>query len=114
MSDLIQYPWKCHSDDVYSDRAIKKSSRVECIFFEVDGKPADAVKGYVSKSGLFCGLLFRRAGNWERGVFGQRSAYESTFELRGEERFTSMFFTENGTFSALAVLSLRLPPLGSY
>ena len=59
---------------------------------EKESKRIDVVKGYVGKSGDFCGLLFRRDSDWESNVFGHRSAYELTFELMEGERFRSIFF----------------------
>jgi len=103
ISEMLQFPWKCRLDDVTADRKIKPTSRVACVFFdEEEGKRIDAVKGYVGKSGDFCGLLFRRDGSWESNVFGHRSAYELTFELIEGERFASIFFPEKD-LKALAV-----------
>jgi len=59
---------------------------------EKEGRRIDAVKGYISKSGDFCGLWFRRDGGWESNAFGHPSAYELTFELMEGERFASIFF----------------------
>ncbi|RPB04039.1 hypothetical protein L873DRAFT_1668292 [Choiromyces venosus 120613-1] len=107
ISEMLQFPWKCRLDDITADRKIKPTSRVACIFFdEEEGKRIDAVKGYVGKSGDFCGLLFRREGDWESNVFGHRSAYELTFELMEGERFTSIFFPERD-LKALALCTNR-------
>lgn len=100
-------------DDITADRKIKPTSRVACVFFDEEGgKRIDAVKGYVGKSGDFCGLLFRRDGDWENNVFGHRSAYELTFELMEGERFTSIFFPEED-LKALAVRHIALRIDGS-
>jgi len=107
ISEMLQFPWKCRLDDVTADRKIKPTSRAACVFFdEEEGKRIDAVKGYVGKSGDFCGLLFRRDGGWESNVFGCRSAYELTFELMEGERFASIFFPED--LKALAVRHIVL------
>lgn len=108
VSEMIQYPWKCRTDEIFPDGKIKTTSRVACIFFDDEGdKRVDAVKGYVNKSGHFCGLVFRRNGNWGDKVFGDRSAYEVTKELKEGERITSLFLPDGNT-GALAVSSKRL------
>lgn len=107
VEEMVRYPWKCRIDDVVPDEEIEATSHVACIFFDeelVEDQRADAVKGYVSKSGRFCGLAFRRNGNWGDKVFGHRSAYEVTMELGEGERFTSLYLPEGNT-EALAVRS---------
>ncbi|CUS15030.1 unnamed protein product [Tuber aestivum] len=100
--EMLQFPWKYRMIDVTADRKIKPTSRVARVFFdEEEGKRIDAVNGYVGKRGDFCGL-FRSDGDWESNVIGHRSAYELTFELMEGERFTSIFFLEEG-LKALAL-----------
>lgn len=103
VSEMIQYPWKCRTDDIVPGGEIKTTSRVACIFFDDEGdQRVDAVKGYVSITGHFCGLVFRRNGNWGDKVFGHRSSYEVTMELREGERITSLYLPD-GNAEALAV-----------
>lgn len=110
VSEMIQYPWKCRSDDIVPNGEIKTTSRVACIFFDnEEDQCVDAVKGYVSMSGHFCGLVFRRNGNWEDKVFGHRSAYELTMELSDGERITSLYLPDKNT-GALAVCSKHHSP----
>ena len=71
-------------------RSISAGGKVE--LDEKKGKRIDAVKGYVGKSGDFCGLRFRRDGGCESNVFGHRSAYELIFELmEGEPFYVGIF-----------------------
>lgn len=115
---MILLPWKCRTDaddispdgdiNLPSKQLLKPSSEpllhVACAFFdEEDGKQVDAVKGYVGDDGAFCGLLFRRDGDWERVVFGARSSFEFTFELLKGERFTSIFQGDDPQVRGLAV-----------
>lgn len=103
VSEMVQYPWKCRTDDIVPSGEIKEESHVACIFFdEEENKRVDAVKGYVSRSGHFCGLIFRRNGDWGNEVFGNRSAYEVTMELKEGETFTSLYLP-HGDIQAIAV-----------
>ncbi|KAH0610106.1 uncharacterized protein H6S33_012652 [Morchella sextelata] len=117
VSEMVQYPWKCRTDEIMPVGDIKPTSRVACVFFDDEaGKGVDAVKGYVSKSGQFCGLVFRRGGSWCDNVFGHRSAYEVTMELKKGEKFTSLY-SPDGNTGALALctsMSRTTPWFGTF
>lgn len=116
VAEMVQYPWKCRTDVITPDGEITPTSRVACVFFDDEGgQRVDGVKGYVSKSGHFCGLVFRRNGNWCDNIFGHRSAYEVIMELGEGEKFTSLYLPSENT-EALAVYfkPLYLTYIGSY
>lgn len=105
--ELIHYKWNHRPDNVRPDASISSSAMVASIFFDENASGAvDAVKGFVTNEGRFCGLIVRRAGLWVESVFGQRSAYERTFELQAGEFVTGIACPEiNGRPSpeALAI-----------
>ncbi|KAL7276946.1 hypothetical protein RUND412_000039 [Rhizina undulata] len=105
VSEKVLFPWKSKAYDISPDGGgVEASSRPICTFFDDEEShlPIDAVKGYVNSSGKFCGLLFRRGGNWEENVFGQRSGYEIQMDLQKGEKFTSMFLSKRSA-DALAL-----------
>jgi hypothetical protein len=109
----IRFPWRAHNQEIMEDRDIPETAyAISTLFGDNDFGRIDAVKGYVTRHGQFCGLLFRRNGGWSEGVFGERSAYEILFELREGECFTSIFLPEEegrrGS-SALAVCASVSP-----
>lgn len=110
VSEMIQYPWKYRTDKIVPDGEIEATSRVACIFFDNEGdQRVDAVKGYATKSGHFCGLLLRRNGNWGDKALGHRSSYEVTMELMDGERITSLYLPDEN-MGALAVRSKHDSP----
>lgn len=107
VSGLIRYPWRKYRQNIVADGEVPDTTRVACTFFDDEGSDSgtiDAVKGYVTFEGRFCGLTFRRHGKWSKEVFGQASAYETTMELQPGEYFTSLCLPEiNGKPSPEAV-----------
>jgi len=106
---LIKFPWKA-SNEFTEDCYIPESAHVASTVFESnEAGRIDAVKAYVTREGRFCGLIFRREGKWPKGAFGERSAFETTFELREGEFVDSIFVPRVGATrdsGALAVLVL--------
>ena len=91
ISKMLQFPWKYRLDD----KTAESLPPVLHVYLLMEGwKQIDAVRGYVGKSGDFCGLLFRRDGSWESNVCGHLSAYELAFELAEGEPFTRISFLE--------------------
>ncbi|KAA8893711.1 hypothetical protein FN846DRAFT_1003903, partial [Sphaerosporella brunnea] len=91
----LRFPWRAHDPEIVEDHDLPETAyAISTLFGDNDAGRIDAVKGYVTRSGHFCGLLFRRNGKWSDGVFGERSAYENIFELRKGESFISIFLPE--------------------
>lgn len=99
LSKLIRFPWKAHPsyENVSENRDIPESAHVTSTFFEDnEAGRVDGLKGYVNRQGKFCGLLVRRNGRWAEEAFGDRSAYETTFELRKGEFIDSILTPVTG------------------
>ena len=71
-------------------------------------EPVDAVKGYITREGLFCGLTFRRGGNWCEDVFGARSAFEIIVELAKGEEIVSAWISGTSAISVSNSFGLSL------
>ena len=99
------FPW--HRKNIWADRKLSSNYTVEFKYFHVETgcRRVDGVKGYITRKGDFCGLLFRRDGEWDDRVLGLRSAFEITMELGEGEKFVSAW--TSGT-SALAVCNPTL------
>lgn len=94
-----RFPW--YHKGIHSDCSLSPASTVTHEYFDdAENRKVDAIKGYINKAGNFCGLLFRRNGEWGEKIFGEMSAYEITAELGDGERISSAYIS--GT-SALAV-----------
>lgn len=99
-----RFPW--YHRGFHADRNVSSACFVTHEYFEdMEGRNVDAVKGYINKQGNFCGLLFRRGGEWSENVFGEMSAFEITHELGEDEIISSAYIS--GT-SALAVSFFHL------
>jgi hypothetical protein len=95
LTKLIRFPWKTRCEDITEDREIPEASYVVSTLFEDnEAGRVDGLKGYVTPMGRFCGLLLRRNGRWSKEAFGDRSAYETTFELNEGESIDSIFIPE--------------------
>lgn len=97
LTKLIRFPWKARHDypEISEDRDIPELAYVASTFFEDnEAGRLDGIKGYVTRTGRFCGLLLRRNGNWAEEAFGERSAYETTFDLHEGESIDSIFVPE--------------------
>jgi hypothetical protein len=109
----IRFPWRAHDQEIMEDSDVPETAyAISTLFGDNAAGRIDAVKGYVTRKGKFCGLLFRRNGKWSEGVFGERSAYETPFYLEAGECFTSIFLPEKGgkrESNALAVCVLFFP-----
>lgn len=100
-----RFPW--YHRGFHADRSLSPACFVTHEYFEdKTGRGVDAVKGYINRYGNFCGLLFRRGGEWSESIFGEMSAFEITMEL-GKDEVISSAYTSGTT--ALAV-SLPRPP----
>ena len=94
-----RFPW--YHRGFHTDRTLSPACSVTYEYFEdIGGRKVDAVKGYINRDGNFCGLLFRRGGEWSESVFGEMSAFEITIEL-GEDEVICSAYTSGTT--ALAV-----------
>ncbi|KAI5854718.1 hypothetical protein BZA05DRAFT_248172 [Tricharina praecox] len=93
---LIRFPWRASDRNIIEDFYISETAYVVSTVFDESSETGhvDAVKAYVTREGRFCGFIFRRRGKWPKGVFGERSAFETTFELWEGERFDSIFVPE--------------------
>ncbi|KAF8537164.1 hypothetical protein BDD12DRAFT_746052 [Trichophaea hybrida] len=95
LTKLIRFPWKACDKNITEDRDIPETSHVASTLFEDnEAGRVDGLKGYVTQTGRFCGLLLRRNGKWAKEAFGDRSAYETTFELNDGESIDSIFIPE--------------------
>jgi len=100
-----RFPW--YHLGFHADHQLSPTCSVTYEYFEdKSGREVDAVKGYINRDGNFCGLLFRRGGEWSESVFGEMSAFEITMELGEGEVICSAYIS--GT-TALAVSLPRSP-----
>lgn len=109
LSKLIRFPWKAHPDyeDVLENQDIPESAHVTSTFFENnEAGRVDGLKGYVNRHGKFCGLLVRRNGCWAEEAFGDRSAYETTFELQKGEFIDSILTPVTGKKAVPSAVAL--------
>jgi hypothetical protein len=106
----IKFPWRAHDQDIVEDSDIPETAHtISTLFGDNDAGRIDGVKGYVTRKGKFCGLLFRRNERWSEGVFGERSAYETPFFLEPDEFFTSIFLPEKGRKRESNALAVCVP-----
>ncbi|KAF8453811.1 hypothetical protein BGX38DRAFT_1090129 [Terfezia claveryi] len=98
-----RFPW--YHRGFHADRPLSPACSVTHEYFEdIAGREVDAVKGYINRDGSFCGLLFRRGGEWSESVFGEMSAFEITMELGKGEVICSAY--TSGT-TALALVTSK-------
>ena len=108
---LIRFPWRAPCQNITEDYDIPENAYVVSTVFDESKETGrvDAVKAYVTREGRFCGLIFRRRGKWPKGVFGERSAFETTFELREGDFFDSIFVPEVDRRRGSSALAVFLP-----
>ncbi|KAI9762626.1 MAG: hypothetical protein M4579_000244 [Chaenotheca gracillima] len=81
--------------------------RVVADFFDGprEGESADGVKGYINNA-RFCGLRFRRGGEWDEAPLGRASAFESDFLLEPGETFASLFVAKTESLGGVGAVAL--------
>lgn len=96
-----RFPW--YHKGIQSDCGLLPTNTVTHEYFDdAENRKVDAIKGYINKDGNFCGLLFRRNGEWSENIFGEMSAYEITVELGEGERISSAYISGTSALSVSA------------